>query len=540
MPTAEPGGPPYHPAVSEADAIAATPRPVTTASLLSDLRSLGVSAGDVVIVHTKMSSLGWVAGGAQAVVEALLAAVGPAGTLVMPTQSGQLSDPAAWENPPVPPEWVEIIRAETTAYDPHLTPTRAMGQVVECFRSHPATRRSAHPTLSLAANGPQAEQIVGAHPLTAGLGDGSPLQALYDLDARVLLLGAGHENNTSLHLAEYRAAFPGKSWSTVGAPVLVDGVRQWVSYDDLDLDSDDFATIGDAFAATGAERSGRVGVGTARLSRVREIVDFAVDWMESNRPAPAQSVAPADFYTGLVARIYRHLRGHQPDPEPYARFIARSGEPALELGCGDGDPLLDLRALGLDVEGLDASADMLERCRARAASRGIDVVLHEATFETMDLGRRYRSVFLAGATLNLLPDDDSIEAALERIVAHLDPGGSVLVPLFIPGPVTVDKLGEPRETTDEQGHVMRVTTMSVERDEDARRQTTMLRYELDEGDGVQSVERPWVVHWVEQDRFATMAARAGLTVARVVGATGGPATPDDSTFTFLLRRQPQG
>ncbi|MFM7617915.1 MAG: SAM-dependent methyltransferase, partial [Actinomycetes bacterium] len=53
---------------------------------------------------------------------------------------------------------------------------------------------------------------------------------------------------------------------------------------------------------------------------------------------------PADFYTGLVADLYAPLRSVVPDPDPYARFIARTGTPALELGCGDGDPLLDLRA----------------------------------------------------------------------------------------------------------------------------------------------------------------------------------------------------
>ena len=78
---------------------------------------------------------------------------------------------------------------------------------------------------------------------------------------------------------------------------------------------------------------------------------------------------PSQFYTGIVAEIYAPLRSSVPDVEPYTRFIAQSGEPALELGCGTGDPLLDLRARGVDVEGLDASADMLVRCRAEAETR---------------------------------------------------------------------------------------------------------------------------------------------------------------------------
>ena len=140
----------------------------------------------------------------------------------------------------------------------------------------------------------------------------------------------------------------------------------------------------------------------------------------------------ADFYTGLVARIYGPLRSAVPDHRPYRAFIAASGEPALELGCGDGDPILDLRARGVDVEGLDSSADMLEGCRRAAADRGLEVTLHHGLMETMDLGRRYRSIYLAGPTFNLLADDTAAAQALGRIHAHLEPGGSALIPLFVP------------------------------------------------------------------------------------------------------------
>jgi trans-aconitate methyltransferase len=144
---------------------------------------------------------------------------------------------------------------------------------------------------------------------------------------------------------------------------------------------------------------------------------------------------PSQFYTGLVAALYGHLRADgPPDAAPYARFIERSGQPALELGCGFGEPLLDLRAMGLEVEGLDSSHDMVTQCHANAAARGLDVVVHEQTIEAMSTGRKYRSIFLAGATFNLLPDDTSALQALVRIREHLAPDGSVLLPLFVPHP----------------------------------------------------------------------------------------------------------
>lgn len=239
------------------------------------------------IVHSSLSRLGWVAGGAQAVVDALLHTIGEGGTLVMPTHSGGLSDPAVWRNPPVPESWWQLIRDETPPYDRRLTPTRQMGAIVECFRHYPGVRRSDHPQVSFAALGPNAGRVTDHHSLEHPLGEGSPLARLYDLGASILLLGVGHDNNTALHLAEYRADYPGKEWTAQGAPVTIDGERRWVSFEDLEGDDSDFVEIGAAFAASGAERAGPVGSGTARLMGIRDLVDFGAAWMTEHRVEPS-------------------------------------------------------------------------------------------------------------------------------------------------------------------------------------------------------------------------------------------------------------
>lgn len=251
------------------------------------------------------------------------------------------------------------------------------------------------------------------------------------------------------------------------------------------------------------------------------------------------ALEPSLFYTGLVAELYAPLRSSgPPDPEPYARFIARSGEPALELGCGDGDPLLDLRARGFDVEGLDSSPDMLARCRAAAAERGLVVTLHQSPMESMELTRRYRSIYLAGATFNLIVDDDTAWRALARIRAHLEPDGSALVPLLIPGPTPAGVIGAARTHATEDGRAMRFTILSEERDEEARLQTALLRYELMVGDEHLVEERPWVLHWHTQEGFRQLAGDAGLLVGGVLAADGGPAAPDASQFTFWITPDP--
>lgn len=269
--------------MSEADAIALADRPGTVDNLVADLRSLGVAGGATVLVHSSLSRLGYVCGGAQAVVEALLESVGPDGTVAMPTHSTNLSDPAAWVNPPVPEAWWRTIRETMPAFDPQLTPTRAMGAIVECFRHVRGVRRSNHPTVSAAAVGPNADALLSGHTLEHGLGESSPQARLYELDGQILLLGVTHANNTSLHLAEYRSSVSGKRWTTHASPVQVDGERRWISYPDLEGEDEDFERLGEDFAGTGLEGSGAIGAGTGRLMRSRDVVDFAVSWMNQNR-----------------------------------------------------------------------------------------------------------------------------------------------------------------------------------------------------------------------------------------------------------------
>jgi aminoglycoside 3-N-acetyltransferase len=268
---------------TESSVVEASREPVTRTRIVDDLQALGVESGSIVIAHASMSALGWVVGAAQTVVEALLAAVGRDGTLVMPAHSSHLSDPALWSNPAVPEEWQQTIRDHMPAFDPALTESRAVGAIAECLRHHPKSIRSPHPLASFVANGAAAKRIVRKHPLTPALGDASPLGRLYQLDALVLLIGVGHNRNTSLHLAEHRADWPSKRQQVEGAPLLQKGRPHWVTYGDLDVDSEDFEIIGKAFARTGDETAGNVAQAHCRLMRQRAIVDFATDWMCRHR-----------------------------------------------------------------------------------------------------------------------------------------------------------------------------------------------------------------------------------------------------------------
>jgi aminoglycoside 3-N-acetyltransferase len=270
--------------MGEQAALERVEQPVTVDSLITDLRALGVEPGGTLLVHSSLSALGWVAGDAQAVVDALRAAVTADGTLVMPTHTPQYGDPAAWTNPPVPDDWIPVIREQRPPYRPDATPTRGMGAIPECFRAYEDVRRSAHPIFSFAAWGADAAAVVEDHAFDRGLGEGSPLARVYDRDGDVLLLGVGHDVNTSLHLAEHRAPLD-HSPVTREAPVVRDGAREVVGFDGIETRTDDFAAAGGAFEGERGERvtRGTVGAAGARLVDQPALVDFAVDWFETNR-----------------------------------------------------------------------------------------------------------------------------------------------------------------------------------------------------------------------------------------------------------------
>lgn len=240
----------------------------------------------------------------------------------------------------------------------------------------------------------------------------------------------------------------------------------------------------------------------------------------------------AHFYTGLVADLYRELRGGMPDVAMVERFVRRHGEPALDLGCGDGDPILELRAAGLDVEGLDASPDMLRRCATAAAERGLAVTLHEARFETMALGRTYRSIYAATSNWNLLPTDDHLRAAFSALRPHLHPDGAALLTFFVPERRS-DATGWSRRRVLADGTEIACTVLGVERDEEQRTEITRLRYERSSSAGVERLDRDWCIHWAAPSALIEMAGAAGLVV-RSARDVHGPAGPESTEFALVV------
>lgn len=252
-------------------------------NIVDELQRIGLRKNDIVIVHTSMKGMGYICGGAQTIIEALMDVVGDGGTIVMPTQSWKNLDPEEgvhWDADEA--DW-QLIRDNWPAYNKEITPTNTMGAVAEMFRMWPGSIRSDHPARSVCAWGKYASYIAKGHDLSNIFGEGSPVAKLYELNAKVLLLGVGYDKNTSLHLADARAEYPGKHNCVQYSAIMEDGVRVWKKYDTLYVDGEDFEEIGDAFEEKYEVRKGMIGDGMIKLMNQRELVDYAVDWIEMNR-----------------------------------------------------------------------------------------------------------------------------------------------------------------------------------------------------------------------------------------------------------------
>jgi aminoglycoside 3-N-acetyltransferase len=224
---------------------------MTRETLAAQARSLAVRAGGVLLVHTSFRSVGPVEGGPLALIAALRDALGPSGTLVMPTMTDGASP-----------------------FDPATTPTSGMGITAELFWRQPDVTRSDHPGASFAAAGPRAREICAPQPLSPPHGPASPVGRVHALGGQVLLIGVGHSENTTLHLAESLAGVP----YSVSHPcvVLVDGLPQTLLIAETDHCCRRFNLLDQWLRDAGRQHEGRIGRAHARLCESSDIVETAV------------------------------------------------------------------------------------------------------------------------------------------------------------------------------------------------------------------------------------------------------------------------
>jgi aminoglycoside 3-N-acetyltransferase len=253
---------------SRTDLSPETSKPVVTrADIVAGLRRLGIAPGDVVLVHSSLSAFGYVEGGADTVIDALLEAIGPEGTLAAPTFT-----------------WGAFHAATGVVFDVRRTPCET-GKIPETFRRRPGVLRGIHICHSMAAFGPRAEEVLGDG--VKSFAEGSAFDNLYRLNSWNLLLGVTFSSCTALHSAEEWVQVPYRKYrdfrnSTV---ILPDGrtiPSPSVEYLRRDGSGNDFAKMEDVMAEAGLLRTCRIGNARCLNARLRDIVDTAVRLLEEN------------------------------------------------------------------------------------------------------------------------------------------------------------------------------------------------------------------------------------------------------------------
>jgi aminoglycoside 3-N-acetyltransferase len=252
---------------------------VTKEIIVKGLKELGLKKGDIVLVHSSLSSFGQVDGGADTVIDALLETVGKEGAIVVPTLTG--SEKLSVENPPI--------------FDVRNTPCWT-GKIPETFRKRAAAIRSLHPTHSVAAIGAKAKYITDGHEkCITPCGRNSPYHKIAGADGYVLLLGVNLESCTMLHTAEELA--------NVGY-VLQNGIVEATVKDNKGIeqkikirihkygDERDFPKMEPMLMEKKIMAKGKIGNSDVRLIKAGQFLELTVEILKTNPDFLLQSVSP--------------------------------------------------------------------------------------------------------------------------------------------------------------------------------------------------------------------------------------------------------
>lgn len=248
-------------------------------------------------------------------------------------------------------------------------------------------------------------------------------------------------------------------------------------------------------------------------------------------------------YQGLMASTWDLLRGDTSrwgDRPLFRDLILRHGQPALDVGCATGRLLLDYRAEGLDVDGVEISPEMLALCEAKARERDLQVTIYQQSMEDLDLPRRYGTILVPSSTFQLLTDPGDARRAMRRFFDHLLPGGAlamVFMPLWREGdPIETDWRQIRERVRPEDGAVVRRWSRA-RYDPAAQLEHTEDRYEIVRDGTVVATEehrRSPATRWYAHDQIRALYADAGFEAVDLTREwSGEPAVPEDRVVTAV-------
>lgn len=247
-------------------------------------------------------------------------------------------------------------------------------------------------------------------------------------------------------------------------------------------------------------------------------------------------------YYGLIAASWDLLRGdvsRWADRSFYRELIEKYGQPALDIGCATGRLVNDYCQQGLDVDGVDLSPDMLAIARRKAAAAGVSPHFYQQAMEELILPRRYRTIFVASSSFQLLLQPGQAQSAMQRFYHQLEPGGALGMTFMIiwqPGDPLLQDWSLLQEAVREDDASVRLWSWSRYEPE-IRLEHTQDRYEvLRDGVVVESElhSQSPATTWYTQDEAVTLFRQSGFDDIQVYKEwSDEPAGPGDTLFSVV-------
>lgn len=251
---------------------------VTRNQLKGDLLACGIKKGDVIEVHASLKKVGYITGGPQTLIDAIIDVIGFEGTLVMAAQAHDNSEPAFFAHPPIPVKEYEAFREARPTNKGKLENFRNMGELSKALIARPNSYLSDHPQVAFVALGKYAKWITQSHPLSAQLGLDSPLGRCLELKSKIILIGVDYDNATGLHLGEHLSYK--RPCILQGAKVLIHSEPTWVKFNAYDYDSDDFIEVGKRLEKENCVEFNKIGDAQVKIFKLEEATQITKAYFE--------------------------------------------------------------------------------------------------------------------------------------------------------------------------------------------------------------------------------------------------------------------
>lgn len=262
--------------MNELEVIKNTASPLSKKDLIKDLKTLGIKETDNIILHVSLSKIGWIIGAEVTFLDAIQNVL-KKGTLVMATQTGQISDPTYWENPPVPKTWLPKIIEHMPAYNKDVTPTFRLGRVAKLFHRSKDVYRTNHPLNSFAAWGKYAKELSLICDYSNAFGTSSPVKFMIDHQFKILQIGVDYDTTTVLHYAETQLS--NAKTKTQKVFVIENNQRRVIDITDIDYSVEHFIDIGNAYEKKHFIKKGLIGQAKSKIIDVPSLITFGINYL---------------------------------------------------------------------------------------------------------------------------------------------------------------------------------------------------------------------------------------------------------------------